>query len=71
MPSDTSNLPEIYVKVMNDAMAVNTYAKCWDVVIDAASLDTLNSETMNLALGVITPEEWAASMDAAVSENIG
>ena len=71
MPSDTSNLPEIYVKVMNDAMAVNTYAKCWDVVIDAASLDTLNSETMNLALGVITPEEWAVSMDAAVAENIG
>lgn len=71
MPSDTSNVSEIIKRIMNDASTVNTYAKCWDVVIDSASLDTLNSETMNLAIGESTPEEWAAAMDAIVAENVG
>ena len=42
----------------------------FDVVIDTASLDTLNSETVNLALGVITPEEWAAIMDETIAQNV-
>lgn len=62
--------PEIYQRVIQDATNVNIYAKCWDVVIDTASLDTLNSETVNLALGVITPEEWAAIMDETVAQNV-
>ena len=70
-PSDTSNLPEIYAKIMEDASNVNIYAKCWDVVIDQASLETLNSETMNLALGVTTPQEWCDAMDAVVAANVG
>lgn len=62
--------PEIYQRVIKDATEVNTFAKCWDVVIDTASLDTLNSETVNLALGVITPEEWAAIMDETIAQNV-
>ena len=71
MPSDTESLSEIYQKVMTDAKGVNKFAKCWDVEIDAASLETLNSATMDLALGAITPEEWVEQMDAAVAENLG
>lgn len=62
--------PAIYQRVIKDATEVNTFAKCWDVVIDTASLDTLNSETVNLALGVITPEEWAAIMDETIAQNV-
>lgn len=69
MPSSTEGVPEIYLKVMDDANKVNTFAKCWDVVIDTSSLDTLNSETVNLALGVTTPQQWAAALDTAIAEN--
>ena len=71
MPSSTEGLPEIYLRVMEDASNVHTFAKCWDVVIDTSSLDTLNEQTVNLALGVLTPEEWAAELDAAIEENVG
>lgn len=70
MPSNTEELPEIYQMIMKDAAAVNTYAKCWDVVIDQASLETLMSSTVDLCLGAITPEEWAEQMDEAVAENV-
>lgn len=70
MPSDTESLPELYQMIMNDAAVVGTYAKCWDVVIDQASLQTLHSATVDLCLGAITPEEWAAELDAAVAENL-
>ena len=69
-PSTTEGLPQIYLDIIADATKVNTYAKCWDVVIDSASLDTLNKETMNLALGTITPQQFASSMDAIVAENV-
>ena len=39
------------------------YAKCWDVVIDSALVEPLEKETVILALGQETPEEWAANMD--------
>lgn len=68
-PSSTDGLPEIYQQIIADAKGVNTYAKCWDVVIDSASLDTLNRETTNMVLGQITPEEWAAALDEAVDQN--
>lgn len=70
MPSETEGLSDIYQKIMTDAAAVNTYAKCWDVVIDQASLQTLMSATVDLCLGAITPEEWGAELDAAVAENL-
>lgn len=70
MPSNPESLAPIYQKIMQDAAAVGTYAKCWDVVIDSASLETLNSATSDLALGAITPEEWAAQLDAAIAENV-
>ena len=70
MPSDTTGMPKIFTRIMEDANAVRKYAKCWDVVIDSASLETLNSETMNLALGLVTPEEWAATMDTTVAQNL-
>ena len=71
-PSDEvlAAAPEIYQQVIKDATEVNIYSKCWDVVIDTASLDTLNSETINLALGVISPEEWAAIMDETIAQNV-
>ncbi|WP_077533868.1 ABC transporter substrate-binding protein [Massiliimalia massiliensis] len=68
-PSSTDGLPEIYQTILNDVTNVNTYAKCWDVVIDSASLETLNKSTTELCLGEMTPQEWADSLDKAVEAN--
>lgn len=68
-PSSTDGLPSIYQDILKDVTSVNTYAKCWDVVIDAASLETLNKSTTELCLGEITPQQWADSLDASVKDN--
>lgn len=65
-----SNLPEIYQQIIKDVEGVNQYAKCWDLVIDSASVEPLEKETTSLILGEITPEEWAANMDEIVKENL-
>ena len=48
---------------------VKEYAKCWDVVIDSALVEPLEKETVILALGQETPEEWAANMDEYVKKS--
>lgn len=68
-PSSTEGLPEIYQTILKDVTNVNTYAKCWDVVINSASLETLNKSTTELCLGEMTPQEWADSLDQSVKEN--
>lgn len=65
-----ANLPSVYQQVIKDVEGVMIYAKCWDVVIDSASVEPLEKETTNLILGVETPEEWARNMDAIVKENL-
>ena len=65
-----AGLPEIYQQVIKDVEGVAQYAKCWDVVIDSASVEPLEKETTSLILGEQSPEEWAANMDAIVKENL-
>ena len=59
-----------YQQVIKDVEGVAQYAKCWDVVIDSASVEPLEKETTSLILGEQSPEEWAANMDAIVKENL-
>ena len=72
MPDEETiaGLPEVYQQVIRDVEGVEQYAKCWDVVIDSASVEPLEKETTSLILGEITPEEWAANMDEIVKENL-
>ncbi len=72
MPDEETmnNLPDIYQQIIKDVSGVKTYAKCWDVVIDSASVEPLEKETTSLVLGQTTPQEWAENMDAIVAENI-
>lgn len=73
MPDEETRaqLPKVYQQVLEDISGVQQYAKCWDVVIDSASVEPLEKETTNLVLGESTPEEWARNMDAIVAANIG
>lgn len=67
---DTSQMSDLYKELMDNYSNVKTYGYCWDVRIDSASNEVLGRETPNLALGNITPEEWAKRMDDAVSQNV-
>lgn len=68
MPDEETmqSLPKVYQKIIEDVSNVKEYAKCWDVVIDSALVEPLEKETVILALGQETPEEWAANMDEYV-----
>ncbi len=67
---DTSGMSDFYKELMDNYSNVKTYGYCWDVRIDSASNEVLGRETPNLALGNITPEEWAKRMDDAVAQNV-
>ena len=68
MPDEKTmeELPPVYQGIIENVSNVKDYAKCWDVVIDSALVEPLEKETVILALGQETPEEWAANMDEYV-----
>ena len=68
MPDEETmqSLPKVYQQIIENVSNVKEYAKCWDVVIDSALVEPLEKETVILALGQETPEEWAANMDEYV-----
>ena len=70
MPDEETmqSLPKVYQQIIEDVSNVKEYAKCWDVVIDSALVEPLEKETVILALGQETPEEWAANMDEYVKK---
>ena len=68
--SSDEHMSEFYKELTDNYMNVKTYGYCWDVRIDSASNEVLGVETMNLALGNISPREWARRMDEAIAENV-
>lgn len=68
--SSKDSMSEFYKELTDNYMNVKTYGYCWDVRIDSASNEVLGIETMNLALGNISPREWARRMDEAIAENV-
>ena len=71
-PANTKDLSDFQKQMYENfgEVGVDKYAHCWDVVIDAASNEVLKAEIVNLAIGEITPEEFAKRMDAAIAENV-
>ncbi|WP_215697140.1 ABC transporter substrate-binding protein [Clostridium sp. MCC353] len=72
-PENTTDISDCYKELLDNFSKVGpqNYAYCWDVRMDAASNEVLKAETVNLAIGEITPEEWADRIDKAVKENAG
>jgi len=69
-PSAKAKIPPLLNSALKDIEAVKEYARCWDVVIDQASLETLNKANTELCQGRITPQQFAATMDKIVAENL-
>lgn len=68
-PTIKDDLPQIYKDILNDIHNVQTYAKVWDVRLDPETNDTIGRESTALALGLLTPEEFAKRMDEAIAQN--
>jgi raffinose/stachyose/melibiose transport system substrate-binding protein len=69
-PSAKAKITPLLNSVLKDIEGVQEYAYCWDVVIDQASLEVLNKSNTELCLGLITPQQWANTMDTIVAENL-
>lgn len=69
-PHSTEGASDLQKEFLADFEAVESYAYCWDVVVDVATSEVLLSETPSLTLGDLTPEEWAARLDEAAAMNI-
>nr|WP_321303904.1 extracellular solute-binding protein [uncultured Sphaerochaeta sp.] len=69
-PTENAVIPPLLSTLLKDIEGVKEYAYCWDVVIDQASLETLHKSNTELLLGLITPQEWARTMDTIVAENM-
>lgn len=69
-PEIQDGLPQIYQDIIKDASEVNTYAKVWDVQLDPQTNEAIGREITNLALGMITPEEFAEIIDEELERNV-
>jgi raffinose/stachyose/melibiose transport system substrate-binding protein len=56
-------------QVMDDCNALTSFAYCWDVRLDTATNEVMTKELVNLGMGVITPQEFARRIDAAIAKN--
>lgn len=63
-------LPQIYQDIIKDASEVDTYAKVWDVQLDPETNEVMGREITNLALGLLTPQEFAKRIDEALERNV-
>lgn len=64
-------ISEFNQAVITDCESLSGYAKTWDVTLSSAVVETLGKEIVNLGMGEITPEEFAAKIDAAIAESLG
>ena len=66
VPAEASDL---YKRVADDMLKVGQYAMVWDVKLDPVTTDLLASELNALAQGIVSPEDFAAEIDASIKEN--
>jgi raffinose/stachyose/melibiose transport system substrate-binding protein len=68
-PNSTKGFSNFYTELLGNFLNVKNYAACWDVKLDTATCEVMKREVENLALGKISPEEWAKRIDDAVAKN--
>ena len=69
-PTIKPDLPQTYKDLFNDIDNVDTYAKVWDVKLDANTVDVLFRQSQLLALGKITPEEFGTAIDKSIAQYV-
>lgn len=66
----TDEMPQIYRDILADMEAVGSYARVWDVKLDAATVDTLFRQSQLLGLGEITPEQFGEEVDRSIQQYV-
>lgn len=69
-PTIRPELAEIYKTALSDIEKVDTYVKVWDVKLDANTVDVLYRQSQLLALGEITPEQFATELDTSIQQYV-
>lgn len=64
-----NDVPELYKKVAKDMSEVGEWAMCWDVRLDPVTNELIGNEVTALAIGALSPEDFAKKMDKSVKEN--
>ena len=49
---------------------VETVAELWDVKLDPVTKELFESELSSVAMGIITPEEFATKVDESIQEKL-
>jgi raffinose/stachyose/melibiose transport system substrate-binding protein len=65
-----ADAPELLKKVASDMAKVKTVAHLWDVKLDAVTKELYISELSGVAMGIITPEDFAAKSDKSVKASL-
>jgi raffinose/stachyose/melibiose transport system substrate-binding protein len=67
-PTIKPSVSSLYKNVLNDISHVQTYAKVWDVQLDANSVTVLGRESGELVLGQTSPSNFASQVDSAIQQ---
>ena len=64
-------ISQIYQETLDNFSKIDPieYPRFWDILVDSATREVLMAETLNLAVGAITPVQWATRLDTSVSQN--
>lgn len=69
-PEIRDDLPQVYSDILDDIAGAEQYARVWDVVLDANTVETLARESESLTLGQSTPEKFGAAIDSAIKDYV-
>ena len=67
IPEDS---PELLKRIAEDMANVETVAELWDVKLDPVTKELFESELSSVAMGIITPEEFATKVDESIQEKL-
>lgn len=68
-PSTTEGMTQVQSELLEELEGVSEFAHVWDVRLDPDTVDVIARESTNLALGQLSPEEFAALVDQALAQN--
>jgi len=68
--TDAVEMTDFQRLVLEHSDRLEVALRPWDVVMHDSAVLVMNNELENLGLGIITPEEFAERLDAAIADNL-
>lgn len=67
-PEMRPEISSLYQRILDDIAGVKTFAKVWDVQLDANTVTTLSRESDGLILGSTSPQAFAEAADSSIAD---